>query len=121
MTPFISRVSTIRSQRRGGAPQASRVPVPRGTTARPSAAAARMTALASSRLAGAATKEGCIPATESSGPAGLTRPQATPSASEAGAAPGDEIGPTGVMSELVHFPRCHQRMRALADAGYLAA
>ena len=54
-TTWSSRsVSTTRSQRRGGAPQSSRLPLPRGTTVRACSAATRITALASATLAGEA-------------------------------------------------------------------
>ena len=70
----------IRSQRRGGAPQPIRVPLPRGTTARPCSAAAASSALASSVPDGAATQPGTTPATASRGPAGWTVRQALASA-----------------------------------------
>ena len=59
----IKRRSTTRSQHEGGAPHDSPVPAPRGTTASPAEAAARISAEASSVLAGEATNDGTTPAT----------------------------------------------------------
>ena len=83
-------MSITRSQLRGGSPQDSRDPVPRGTTVRPSPAAACMVAAASAVLAGAATQDGSTPAIASCGPA--RRRSAHAAASAACAAPGARPG-----------------------------
>ena len=79
-------MSTTRSQRSGGRPQASLVPVPRGTLARFSPAAAASTAPSSAVEAGRATQDGVTPATASAGPAGRTAAQAWLSAAGTGPA-----------------------------------
>ncbi len=48
-------MSATRSQRLGGTPQEIRLPLPRGTTAIPSAAASRITPAASLTVPGKAT------------------------------------------------------------------
>ena len=62
----------MRSQLSGGLPQCCRRPAPRGTTVRPSPAAARSRAEASSVEAGAATYRAWRPPMASAGPAAAT-------------------------------------------------
>ena len=70
-----SRVrSSTRSHRDGGAPHCSRVPAPRGTTARSLSDASRRTADTSSTEAGDATQRGRIPPTWSASEAAASDP-----------------------------------------------